>query len=539
MNWRAVGICILGLFNCAFLQNPAATGSGKIQGTVCELDGCSPISGAHVAIEPANSATPTRMTTTTEAGAFEFADLPAGRYLLEAEADDFGSVATLPLISISNGGRVEDVKIFMRPLGSISGRAIDENSRPIAFARVEATSFPAGVRAAATADDYGRFRIAGLGSGQYIIRMEPPPDAPDMLDYLPVFYPGTAIRDRAAAMFIGPRTHISGIVLQLASRGVKITGRFVGDSGKPAAAVAYLGPRTTSTSVPTSVSRLTSNSVPGAPFPAPVNEGFEIRAVGPGSYFLYAITQSQAGGPASKDRVSPQWVRMPIEVGDLNIDGITVPIHPAGSIHGRVRVSADVIDPVRVDFSDLNLQLNPTEALPPFTGWNSAVDISREGAFEFVHLPEVKCSFTFLSDEWFISQLLLEGRDVTSSGFSTAPGEDRVLDVVISNAGGRLTGILKDDQDRPVPGRVVLLRDRSPGTDPAVTKITLASDAGEFHIEAISPGEYTVIAFPPDEQSTPMFLDNSQWVENYARYGQHVEITPHLLSRMDLITVKP
>src|SRR5689334_2977936 len=103
MNWRTVGICILGLFSCAFLQNPVATGSGKIQGTVCELDGCSPISGARVVIETANSDTPTRVTTTNDAGGFEFAELPAGRYILEAEADGFGSVATLPLISVSNG----------------------------------------------------------------------------------------------------------------------------------------------------------------------------------------------------------------------------------------------------------------------------------------------------------------------------------------------------------------------------------------------------------------------------------------------------
>jgi hypothetical protein len=152
----------------------------------------------------------------------------------------------------------------------------------------------------------------------------------------------------------------------------------------------------------------------------------------------------------------------------------------------------------------------------------------------------VKCFFTLLSDEWFISQLLLEGRDVTSSGFSAVPGEDRRLDVVISNAGGRLTGLLKDRQDKPVPGgRVVLLRGESHGANPAVTKIALADDAGEFHIEAIAPGDYTAIAFPPEEQSVPLFLEDAQWVENYERYGQHLQLTPHILSRIDLVTITP
>jgi hypothetical protein len=42
-----------------------------------------------------------------------------------------------------------------------------------------------------------------------------------------------------------------------------------------------------------------------------------------------------------------------------------------------------------------------------------------------------------------------------------------MLNVVISNAGGNLTGFLKDDQGKTVTGgRVVLLRDRSNDVNP-------------------------------------------------------------------------
>ena len=174
MNWKIFAICVVGLLNCAFQQSPRPADSGRIQGTVCELDGCSPIKGARVTIEPTNSVGLKRIVTTDDAGGFQFSELPAGRYVLEAEAKDFIAVAALPLIAIGDGGRAEDVKVFMRPFGSISGQVVDENNKPVAFAPVAATSFPPRISATATADDHGKFRVAGLASGEYILRIAPP-----------------------------------------------------------------------------------------------------------------------------------------------------------------------------------------------------------------------------------------------------------------------------------------------------------------------------------------------------------------------------
>src|SRR5947208_1561442 len=104
-----------------------------------------------------------------------------------------------------------------------------------------------------------------------------------------------------------------------------------------------------------------------------------------------------------------------------------------------------------------------------------------------------------VADDWFISKLILERHDVTSSGFSAVPGEVRILEVVISNATGSLKGIIKDLKERPVPGgRVVLLPESSLRANPALSRISLANEQGEFAIETVAPGEYTAIAFPPE-----------------------------------------
>jgi hypothetical protein len=530
MNWKVGCICLVGLLGFGFVQKPVTTESGTIQGKVCELDGCNPIRGARIEIEIPNSGGMTRTAVSDSAGGFVFSQLPGGRYVLEAEASDFVPVAQMPIIAISEGGRAEDIEIYMRPVGSISGRALDQRGNPLPFAEVDATASQSGISKKVNADSRGEFRIPGLGPDEYIIRIVPPKDAPSTRDYVPTFYPETINRDNAERILMRPGLHIDGIEVKLSSRGIKITGRFITETGRPARASAYLVPRTSSISLANAPS-----------VTEPMKEEFEIRAVPPGSYFLYAVSDFQRDDiQRFNSRVSPQWVRIPIEVGDHNIDGVTVSIEPTGSIHGQIRLAPDAADHGGIDFSELSLHLQPAEAMPPSMAWKPVLDISRDGKFEFAHFSELKCFFSLLSDEWFISQVMFEGRDVTSSGFASAPGEDRVLEVFISNTGGRLTGVLKNTQDRPLPGaRVVLLPAQPLSANPSFSKVALADDAGQFRIDAIPPGEYLVIAFPPEDLSSTMSLDNAQWTQRYERYGQLVEISGHVESRIDLVTITP
>jgi hypothetical protein len=92
----------------------------------------------------------------------------------------------------------------------------------------------------------------------------------------------------------------------------------------------------------------------------------------------------------------------------------------------------------------------------------------------------------------------------------------------------------------PVPGgRVVLLPDPSLRANPSLRKISLATERGEFVIEAIAPGEYTAIAFPPEGQFQSMFPQDVHWVEEYERFGQHLQIGDRQTTRTDLVTVTP
>jgi hypothetical protein len=137
-----------------------------------------------------------------------------------------------------------------------------------------------------------------------------------------------------------------------------------------------------------------------------------------------------------------------------------------------------------------------------------------------------------LNDDWFVSRLLLEGTDVMSSGFSAAPGQDRLLEVIVSNAGGHLEGTITNAADNPVrSGRIVLLPAPGLRANPSLLRIALADDQGRFAIETILPGEYVAIAFPLETQ-----LGDVHWMEQYERFGQHVQISARQSTRVDLVT---
>jgi hypothetical protein len=456
---------------------------------------------------------------------------------LEAEADDFIPVATLPFVTLVDGGRVEDLKVLMHAMGTISGQAFDENGNPLAMAQVDAMVFQQDMHLrmlvpvrSTTTNTRGEFRLSGLDPNQYLIRLTSPMDRKGIDDYPPTYYPAATDPGDSVKILVSAGTDVAGIEVRLQSRGVRVAGRVVTAAGEPTRAIVYIIPRSSILVAP----QFTSGRM---------SQEFEIRGVPPGSYYLYAVTDlSTPSAQSPVDyRVAPQWVRTSIDIGDKNIDDVTVSILPTGSINGRIVFSPEATDIDTLDLSKVLLQAGPIDVTPG-PSRNLVAEVSKTGEFRFDHLSEMPLFFgnSVVTGDWFVSRLILERSDVTSSGFSAAPGENRILEVVISNAGGSLTGLLKDRQDKTVSGgRVVLLPEPSLRANPSLRRISHSTERGEFVIETIATGEYTAIAFPPEDQFQPMFLQDVHWVEEYERFGQHLHIGARLTTRTDLVTVTP
>jgi hypothetical protein len=132
----------------------------------------------------------------------------------------------------------------------------------------------------------------------------------------------------------------------------------------------------------------------------------------------------------------------------------------------------------------------------------------------------------------------LDGQDVMASGFSSKPGHESTLEVTISNAGGVITGILKDLQDKPLrTGRFVLVPDPRLRGNPVLLKTGVVNANGGFTINAIRPGNYTLLAFPDEDQFTPAFLRDQDLLEKYEAFGRPISIGARQTIRADVNVV--
>lgn len=93
-------------------------------------------------------------------------------------------------------------------------------------------------------------------------------------------------------------------------------------------------------------------------------------------------------------------------------------------------------------------------------------------------------------------EIRLNDLEVTDKVLSIPPGSGSHLDIVIDARGGRLAGVLRDEQDRPTRGWV-LLDTADPARRPSgrFRQLAIAESDGKFLFNSLTPGEYTAIAW--------------------------------------------
>jgi len=169
------------------IQTPASAGTAAISGTVTDAATGRPLAGAVVTLRlnvgPARERT--RRMRTDEHGRFVFMRLPADD-ACRLETSHFayvegayGQVAMLApaaRIALGEGEWFAEADIRMWRAGSISGRVVDELGDPMvgvwvrALARAHVAGRPWHLSGpAASTDDRGEYRLAGLPPGAYVI----------------------------------------------------------------------------------------------------------------------------------------------------------------------------------------------------------------------------------------------------------------------------------------------------------------------------------------------------------------------------------
>jgi carboxypeptidase family protein len=501
----------------------APTGTGRIRGRVTSAETRSPLRRAQVSITSPEVSL-RRMTTTDAEGRYEFAELPAGRFVITANK---GGYVTLQAgqrrpfepgnpITLGDGQMLTDIDIAL-PRGSvITGRITDEFGEPIAMAQVQAQRYqygPGGQRRLTFSggvggplvftDDLGQFRLYGLMPGEYVVSAVVrqmalavgPGSANDSTEgFAPTFYPGTINVADAEPVTLGLGQELTLHIPLSAARMARVSGAVLDSEGKPAVGAMVM---------------LRSGSGSGGMMAMVAgqvgpNGTFTLSNVPPGEHFVDIRPTPRGGGSGA------EFASVPITVANENIAGLRITTGLGGTVKGRVVFEGTA--PQTGGFGPLRVMAQADDPQMPMFGMGMMFgggrmadgSIADDGAFE---LGGVTGSVLFRVNappSWALKSVTVQGEDMTDVPYEFK-GAQALSDVVIvlTDKLTELSGSVTDTRGRAVTDYVVVLLPGEAKQGAAAMRFTRTirpDQEGAYRVRGLPPGEYLVAAVEALEQ---------------------------------------
>jgi len=527
------------------------TGTGRIRGRVLAIDGAGPIRRAQVRISGSEVA-PKAALTDAE-GRFEFRELPAGRFTLQASKPGFVSVQygqTRPFesgkpIELADKQSLDNADIGM-PRGSvIAGRIVDEFGDAIPDVSVSAMRqtwqngrrrlVPSPGRVAQT-NDLGQFRIYGLPPGDYYVsatlrgaldmmEMEvmmvagasapagPTASAPKS-GYSSTYYPGTpSIAEAQRISLAAGQESSSADFALVAVRLARVSGIVIGSDGKPLEGAAV-------STVPANreFGGLAQHNARTAK-----DGSFTLNSVPPGDYTLQArsvqiVTSTQGGDQMMVFRTTniggggdSESGSTPLAIAGEDVSGILLTTSKGGSATGRLELDGPNPPPM----GSIRIMSMAVESDGPTLGGGAATP-KDDGSFELKGLTGPRLiRLGNAPPGWTLKSVKLNGTDITDTGTEFKAGETTSgLEVELTNKATSVNGsvtasdgsVLKDYtlvifSETPEHWRLPMTRWVT-GTRP--------DQDGRFKVLNLPAGNYLAVAVdyvPQGEWGDPELLD--------------------------------
>jgi hypothetical protein len=562
----------------ALSQSPLpAPDTGRLSGIVRSTTTGEPISGARVDLSGDRlPASQTRYTRTDSAGRFTFSSLPDGPYRLSADRESYGQFDDCCNAELKAGQAIDRIVIELVPMGAISGVVRERGRSPLPlitvrlvrevyfsrlfeFAEVSRRLEPV---AATETNDRGEYRFFNLAPGKYHIRVgttsgsvQPrvPYEALDTdfngvsrdarIPYSRQFHPGEADFNRAVEIEILPGAVMTGLDFWLTRQEThRVRGRVVESrTGKPPAGIGVAMKLMGDLDVDPPTTGVEQNLSYD-----PATGAFELRDVFPGNHLL-VVTVAKTGGAYVAGTAFAQ-----IQVGDKDVEGVTVTLAPNGTLFGRVIVGGQETAPkLPVSPPVLNLQTTfggeriylPDDApdvtinasiLGPRPTQNSS-PFQSDGTFraDNIRPGEFRLIVRGLQTGYFVKEARLNGIDAKQQSVVIGGAESGPLTIVISTRGATVSGQVVNDQDQPAAAHVALVSGQSP-LDSNSLFTTLTDEERRFTIRNLSPGDYWVLALP---QASFELVQRAP--DLVRRYGTPIHLTEGVNPDLRLKSITP
>lgn len=524
MRLRNCLVSVLFFATCFCRQVPSPQ-TYRLSGIAVDGETRSALPGTEVQVSPTGKPDLIESVIADASGRFEFNNLFAGKYSLEAVRSGYlrssfeqhGRYSTA--VAVGPGLSATDLVFPLKRKAAISGTITDQDGEPVPHASVEALrqAVVEGLRSvteagfANTGED-GKYRIGGLESGTYFLVITAQPwyaqqvmaaehAAPDRgiapenvrdskLDvaYPVTYYPGVSDDSEAAPVALLAGTH--------AEANLSLTA---------APAVHVIVPRTGGRVVNV---RLEAANRWGVSIPVRsvfFNRQGQVFTVAPGRYELSAGWRDSAGQHSAR------------KIMDI---GGNVTIDPA-NFEDRRSVFASLAGGsggARLSSASLALRdLSTLRILRPLP--NSREQI-RWPAQELTS-SRYELFYSGSSD-FYVEQVTATNAKVVGRTIEFGTDGAAQIQVKLGHGTARLDGTVKQNRAPAAGAMVLILRDDFPYAPSLIRRDQSDSD-GTFSLADIVPGSYTLLALPSDDN---LEYARAGVMERYLAKGKRIMIAP-------------
>jgi hypothetical protein len=487
---------------------------GAISGRVITPSG-QPVGGALIMVSGNNQS---RMVIADRNGQFDAGRFTDGDYKIETgkygyltpEFRPMPESQTALMVRVGADTRIHDIDVVLARGGAIAGTIVDSAAEPFQGVLVRALrlrqqdgrALASSAGSPRLTDDRGRYRLFGLPPGTYLVvatldAIETVSGRARARGFAPVYYPSTAHVESAQAVPVEFDAVATGIDLTFAvSSTARVIGRAVNAVREP---------------LPGRVALMVSarsGGVVAEPRVARIERdgSFSLADIPPGDYVLHAIGERGPG-------VAPEFGAEYITVGEQDAPPLTIRTTPGATLEGRFVAEGRSTLPLRAQVlhaAPLDVDRSPPDGRGP-----EGLAVHDDGRFYLTGLfGPMRLTYPAPSG-WYLKAVTIGGVDVTDRPFDFGFVEEIFpnAEVVLSNAGARITGSVADAAARRATEFVVLAFSTNRAdwfTGSRHLKRAVTGANGSFDVDDLPPGEYFIAAIdalPRGDWQSPEALD--------------------------------
>lgn len=506
-------------------QEPAS-----VEGSVVNAATGEPLKRATVMLV-SMQASPPYATTSDANGRFRLSSIVPGQYRLMVERTGFvryehgarGPARSGSAFSLAPGQSLKDVTTRMQPHAVIAGRVLDEDGEPLANVQLQASmhGYMQGrrqiiPRGGAMTNDLGEYRIFGLAPGKYYVnathrsqsmstnmisRSGNSNNAVEDEGYATTYYPGALDATSAVPVTVQPGQSITHIDFKLRRmRTVRVRGKVIGPVQQGRTMVMLLPQE--------DIGNMGARNLAAA---QDADGTFEVRGVSPGAYYVIAHRA---------DQNTQLMARVPVNVGNANVENIELVLRPPLTVTGTVTVQGES----PVDVSQVLVTLQPKQ-MGPFGGGPGSVQVNADGTFSVPNIMPGTYRVTAGArgtQPAYVKSVLISGQELADSELTIHDGAAPVVSVVLSTAVARVTGqVIAEKPEASQGAAVVLIPAPEKRSRMDLYRVAGSDQNGKFSVPALPPGEYTLYAW--DNLEPGIWMD-PDFVAKYENKGKKITL---------------